>query len=70
MGAALVIGVDVAIEALGTQQTFESSLRCLRPGGTLRTGSSASDATACSRWRSGRDRTASREGPCRSRYAR
>jgi threonine dehydrogenase-like Zn-dependent dehydrogenase len=28
-------GVDVAIEALGTQQTFESSLRCLRPGGTL-----------------------------------
>jgi threonine dehydrogenase-like Zn-dependent dehydrogenase len=50
MGAALVIGVDgdekrleiskrlgadVAIEALGTQQTFENSLRCLRPGGTL-----------------------------------
>jgi alcohol dehydrogenase len=28
-------GVDVAIEALGTQSTFESSLRCLRPGGTL-----------------------------------
>jgi alcohol dehydrogenase len=28
-------GVDVAIEALGTQGTFESSLRCLRPGGTL-----------------------------------
>jgi threonine dehydrogenase-like Zn-dependent dehydrogenase len=28
-------GVDVAIEALGTQQTFESCLRCLRPGGTL-----------------------------------
>ena len=28
-------GVDVAIEALGTQQTFESSLRSLRPGGTL-----------------------------------
>ena len=28
-------GVDVAIEALGTQQTFESALRCLRPGGTL-----------------------------------
>jgi len=28
-------GVDVAIEALGTQPTFESSLRCLRPGGTL-----------------------------------
>jgi threonine dehydrogenase-like Zn-dependent dehydrogenase len=28
-------GADVAIEALGTQQTFESSLRCLRPGGTL-----------------------------------
>lgn len=28
-------GVDVAIEALGTQETFESSLRCLRPGGTL-----------------------------------
>jgi alcohol dehydrogenase len=28
-------GVDVAIEALGTQQTFESCLRSLRPGGTL-----------------------------------
>ncbi|MGE0798819.1 MAG: NAD(P)-dependent alcohol dehydrogenase [Lautropia sp.] len=28
-------GADVAIEALGTQQTFESSLRVLRPGGTL-----------------------------------
>jgi len=28
-------GADVAIEALGTQQTFESALRCLRPGGTL-----------------------------------
>jgi alcohol dehydrogenase len=28
-------GADVAIEALGTQQTFESSLRCLRPAGTL-----------------------------------
>jgi alcohol dehydrogenase len=28
-------GVDVAIEALGTPQTFENALRCLRPGGTL-----------------------------------
>jgi alcohol dehydrogenase len=28
-------GADVAIEALGTQQTFESCLRALRPGGTL-----------------------------------
>jgi threonine dehydrogenase-like Zn-dependent dehydrogenase len=28
-------GVDVAIEALGKQQTFESALRVLRPGGTL-----------------------------------
>jgi 2-desacetyl-2-hydroxyethyl bacteriochlorophyllide A dehydrogenase len=28
-------GVDVAIEALGTQQTFESALKVLRPGGTL-----------------------------------
>ncbi len=28
-------GVDVAIEALGTQGTFENCLRCLRPGGTL-----------------------------------
>jgi alcohol dehydrogenase len=28
-------GVDVAIEALGTQQTFESCLRCLRAAGTL-----------------------------------
>jgi alcohol dehydrogenase len=28
-------GVDVAIEALGTQGTFENSLRCLRSGGTL-----------------------------------
>ena len=28
-------GADVAIEALGTQPTFESALRSLRPGGTL-----------------------------------
>jgi alcohol dehydrogenase len=28
-------GVDVAIEALGTQKTFESCLRVLRPGGVL-----------------------------------
>jgi alcohol dehydrogenase len=28
-------GVDVSIEALGTQGTFESCLRVLRPGGTL-----------------------------------
>ncbi|MEN2785042.1 NAD(P)-dependent alcohol dehydrogenase [Sphingomonas qilianensis] len=28
-------GVDVAIEALGKQQTFEWALRALRPGGTL-----------------------------------
>jgi threonine dehydrogenase-like Zn-dependent dehydrogenase len=28
-------GADVTIEALGTQQTFEQALRCLRPGGTL-----------------------------------
>jgi alcohol dehydrogenase len=28
-------GVDVAIEALGQQATFESCLRSLRPGGTL-----------------------------------
>jgi threonine dehydrogenase-like Zn-dependent dehydrogenase len=28
-------GADVAIEALGTQETFESALRCLRPGGAL-----------------------------------
>jgi threonine dehydrogenase-like Zn-dependent dehydrogenase len=28
-------GVDVAVEALGTQATFEGALRALRPGGTL-----------------------------------
>jgi threonine dehydrogenase-like Zn-dependent dehydrogenase len=28
-------GADVAIEALGTQETFENALRCLRPGGVL-----------------------------------
>lgn len=28
-------GVDVSIEALGTQSTFEAALRVLRPGGTL-----------------------------------
>jgi threonine dehydrogenase-like Zn-dependent dehydrogenase len=28
-------GADIAIEALGTQQTFETALRVLRPGGTL-----------------------------------
>lgn len=29
------LGADVAIEALGTQTTFESALRSIRPGGTL-----------------------------------
>jgi alcohol dehydrogenase len=29
------IGVDIAIEALGTQQTFESALNSLKPAGTL-----------------------------------
>jgi alcohol dehydrogenase len=29
------LGVDVAIEALGTQQTFENCLRVLKPGGTV-----------------------------------
>jgi threonine dehydrogenase-like Zn-dependent dehydrogenase len=28
-------GADVAIEALGLQETFENCLRCLRPGGIL-----------------------------------
>jgi alcohol dehydrogenase len=28
-------GADVAIEAFGSQETFENCLRCLRPGGTL-----------------------------------
>ncbi len=28
-------GVDTAIEALGTQETFENALRVIRPGGTL-----------------------------------
>jgi threonine dehydrogenase-like Zn-dependent dehydrogenase len=28
-------GADVAIEALGTQETFEAALRSLRPAGTL-----------------------------------
>jgi threonine dehydrogenase-like Zn-dependent dehydrogenase len=28
-------GVDVAIEALGTQATFEACMKVLRPGGTL-----------------------------------
>ena len=28
-------GVDVSIEALGSQETFESCMRVLRPGGTL-----------------------------------
>jgi alcohol dehydrogenase len=28
-------GVDVAIEAVGSQETFENALRSLRPGGTL-----------------------------------
>ena len=28
-------GVDVAIEALGRQETFEAALRSIRPGGTL-----------------------------------
>lgn len=29
------IGADLAIEALGRQVTFESALRCVRPGGTV-----------------------------------
>ncbi len=29
------VGVDVAIEALGRQETFESALRSIRPGGVL-----------------------------------
>ena len=28
-------GADVAIEALGTQSTFENAVRCIRPGGTV-----------------------------------
>jgi alcohol dehydrogenase len=28
-------GVDVAVEALGRQETFQSALSCTRPGGTL-----------------------------------
>ena len=28
-------GADSAIEALGTQRTFENAMRCIRPGGTL-----------------------------------
>jgi threonine dehydrogenase-like Zn-dependent dehydrogenase len=28
-------GADVAIEALGMQETFENALRCLKPGGAL-----------------------------------
>ena len=28
-------GTDVAVEALGTQDTFQKCLQCLRPGGTL-----------------------------------
>ena len=31
----MAAGVDVAIEALGIQATFEACLRVLRPGGTL-----------------------------------
>jgi len=39
-------GVDSAIEALGTQSTFESALRVLKPGGTLSSlGVYASDLT-------------------------
>jgi threonine dehydrogenase-like Zn-dependent dehydrogenase len=39
-------GVDAAIEALGTPQTFESALRVLKPGGTLSSlGVYASDLT-------------------------
>jgi threonine dehydrogenase-like Zn-dependent dehydrogenase len=39
-------GVDASIEALGTQATFESALRVLKPGGTLSSlGVYASDLT-------------------------
>lgn len=47
-------GADVAIEALGTQDTFESALRCIRPGGTLSSlgvyRASCSCRTTPSRW--------------------
>ena len=33
-------GADVSIEALGTQQTFESALRCLRPRASCRASAS------------------------------
>ena len=49
-------GADVAIEALGTQQTFESALRSLRPGGTL---SSLASTRASSRCRTRPSRPAS-----------
>ena len=39
-------GVDVAIEALGTQATFEAALRVLRPGGTLSSPRRSTPATS------------------------
>ena len=38
-------GVDVSIEALGLQATFEAALRVLRPGGTLSSRSASIPAT-------------------------
>ena len=46
-------GADVTVEALGTQGTFDSALRCLRPGGTL---SSLGVCRASSRCRTTRSR--------------
>jgi alcohol dehydrogenase len=55
-------GVDVAIEALGTQGTFESALRSLRPGGTL-----SSLGVYSSDRRQGADASADVGDRCRSR---
>jgi uncharacterized membrane protein YeaQ/YmgE (transglycosylase-associated protein family) len=43
-------GADVAIEALGTQDTFENALRCLRPGGTLSSLGADAPGWAPCRW--------------------
>ena len=56
-------GVDVAIEALGTQATFENALRSLRPGGTLSSLGVYSGHSTCPTTRSARAWPIKRSSP-------
>ena len=56
-------GVDVSIEALGQQQTFENALRVLRPGGTCRASESTRPTCAFPWMRSRQGLATTRSSP-------